>query len=215
MIALVSLRRVLAALLVACLSAGMAAAQAPGAFKGVPTPGPSLGGAAAPNAAGKPAAVAAAASGYRTIKWDELVPAGWDPMKDFKTLDFNVLSDADPRAAQMLKKLREVWDSAPTNPALEGQPVRIPGFIVPLEESKDGLKEFLLVPYFGACIHSPPPPANQIIHVLPKSPVRGIKSMDPVWVSGNLISARTDSYMGAGGYRIEAVVVEPYTEKPR
>jgi hypothetical protein len=136
-------------------------------------------------------------------------------MKDFKGIDFNILSDADPRAATLLKKLREAWDNAPTNPALEGQGVRIPGFVVPLEEGKDGMKGFLLVPYFGACIHSPPPPANQIIHVLPKTPVPGLRSMDPVWVSGPLVAARTDTYMGAGGYRIEAQKVEPYNEKIR
>jgi hypothetical protein len=176
---------------------------------GVPTPGPSLGGNA-------PAAPAKAAPGsFRTLKWDELVPKDWDPMKDFKGIDFNILSDADPRAATLLKKLREAWDNAPTNPALEGQGVRIPGFVVPLEEGKDGMKEFLLVPYFGACIHSPPPPANQIIHVLPKAPVPGIRSMDAVWVSGPLVAARTDTYMGAGGYRIEALKVEPYNEKIR
>ena len=177
--------------------------------QGVPTPGPSLGG------QGAAAAAKAAPGGFRTVKWDELVPADWDPMKDFKGMDFNVLSDADPRAATMLKKLREAWDNAPTNPSLEGQGVRIPGFVVPLEEGKDGLKEFLLVPYFGACIHSPPPPANQIIHVRPKTPVTGVRSMDAVWVSGPLVAARTDTYMGAGGYRIDALKVEPYNEKIR
>jgi uncharacterized protein len=195
-----------AGLLASALMLGLAHAAPP---QGVPTPGPSLGGSTgAPPAKAPPGA-------FRTLKWDELVPAGWDPMAEFKGMDFNILSDADPRAANLLKKLREAWDNAPTNPALEGQGVRIPGFVVPLEETKDGLKEFLLVPYFGACIHSPPPPANQIIHVLPKTPVPGVRSMDAVWVSGALVAARTDTYMGAGGYRIEALKVEPYTEKVR
>jgi uncharacterized protein len=192
----------------ACAWLTLAGANA-AAPPGVAAPGPALGGSAA-TAPAKPGSGA-----FRTLKWDELVPAGWDPMKDFKGLDFNLLSDADPRAAAMLKKLREAWDNAPTNPALEGQAVRIPGFVVPLEEGKDGLKEFLLVPYFGACIHSPPPPANQIIHVLPKAPLSGVRSMDAVWVSGPLVAARTDTYMGAGGYRIEAVRVEPYNDKTR
>jgi uncharacterized protein len=199
-------RSIVAGLVTAFSMLGAAHAAAPA---GVPTPGPSLGGSAATS----PAKTAPGA--FRTLKWDELVPTGWDPMKDFKGMDFNLLSDSDPRAASMLKKLREAWDNAPTNPALEGQAVRIPGFVVPLEEGKDGLKEFLLVPYFGACIHSPPPPANQIIHVLPKSPVTGFRSMDAVWVSGALVAARSDTYMGAGGYRIEALKVEPYSEKTR
>jgi len=101
------------------------------------------------------------------------------------------------------------------NPELVGTQVRIPGFVVPLEDSKAGLKEFLLVPYFGACIHSPPPPANQIIHVLPRTPAKGVRSMDTVWVSGTLSTVRTDSYMGASGYRIEATEIAPYKEPAR
>ncbi|MEY8879530.1 MAG: DUF3299 domain-containing protein, partial [Leptothrix sp. (in: b-proteobacteria)] len=158
---------------------------------------------------------AAAAASFKTIAWDALVPADWDPFKDFKSLDLQMMDDGDPRAQQMLKRMREVWDNAPVNSALVGQAVRLPGFIVPLEDGKEGLKEFLLVPYFGACIHSPPPPANQIVHVLPKSPAKGFRSMDPVWISGVLATAHTDSYMGAASYRIEAVSVAPYNEKAR
>ena len=154
------------------------------------------------------------AAGARDIAWEELVPPGWDPMKEFKGLDMATLQDGDPRAQQLMDKLRKVWDEAPTNPALEGQQVRIPGFVVPLDDSSGGLKEFLLVPYFGACIHSPPPPANQIVHVLPKAPA-GFKSMDTVWVSGRMSTVRTDSYMGVSSYRLEAVKVEPYTAPAR
>jgi hypothetical protein len=182
------------------------AAQAP---QGAPVPGPALGGATAPAKA-----PTARAGGFREIRWEELVPKDWDPMKELKGLDLANLSDADPRATELLKKMRQVWDNAPANPALHGQAVRIPGYVVPLEETPQGLKEFLLVPYFGACIHSPPPPANQIIHVLPQTPSK-VRSMDPVWISGTLVRERTDSYMGAAGYRMQAVRVEPYVERPR
>ena len=67
------------------------------------------------------------AAPFKTITWDDLVPKDWDPMAAFKGMDMNMLQDGDPRAMQMMKKLREVWDNAPTNPTLVGQPVRIPG----------------------------------------------------------------------------------------
>jgi hypothetical protein len=171
---------------------------------------------AAPAAKGAaaPAAAPPGTAAPRTIGWDALVPADWDPMKDLKGLNLSILNDADPRAAAALAKLREAWDNAPINPGLVGQLVRLPGFLVPLEETKDGLKEFLLVPYFGACIHSPPPPANQIVHVLPKAAAKGLRSMDTVWVTGVLTGTRTDSYMGQSSYRIEATQVVPYTERP-
>jgi uncharacterized protein len=136
-------------------------------------------------------------------------------MNQFKDMNFGILNDGDPRAAAMLKKMREVWDNAPTNNAMDGQSVRIPGYIVPLEEGKSGMSEFLLVPYFGACIHSPPPPANQIIHVVPSKPAQNFRSMDTVWINGTLKTLRTDSFMGASSYRMEAVTVEPYVEKAR
>ncbi len=167
-----------------------------------------------PLAAARPSAAASAAA-VRTIAWEALVPADWDPFKDFKDLSLQGLDDGDPRAIALMKRMREVWDHAPVNPAIVGQTVRIPGFVVPLEDSKDGLKEFLLVPYFGACIHSPPPPSNQIVHVLPRTPARGVRSMDAVWITGTVSTVRTDSYMGAASYRIEAVSVAPYAEKTR
>ncbi len=186
------------------LAAPAALAQAPA---GVPLmQEPLKPGAASAASAGKPGAA-------RTITWEALVPPNWDPFKDFKGLNFQILDDGDPRAMLFLKRMREVWDNAPHNPKVVGQNVRIPGFVVPLEDSKEGMKEFLLVPYFGACIHSPPPPANQIIHVLPKSPAKGLRSMDTVWISGRIDTVRTDSFMGASSYRIEAVDVSPYQEK--
>jgi uncharacterized protein len=151
---------------------------------------------------------------FREIKWEDLVPPNWDPMKEFQGMNFNILSDADPRATALLKKMREVWDAAPVNNRMNEVAVRLPGYVVPLEENKAGMTEFLLVPYYGACIHTPPPPANQIIHVAPNSPARNLRTMDTVWVSGILRTLRTDSYMGVSGYRLEAFVVEPYVELP-
>ena len=155
---------------------------------------------------------APAAGAYKTITWEALVPPNWDPFKEFRDTNLNALQDGDPRAAEMLKRMRQVWDNAPVNAELVGKPVRIPGFVVPLEDTKDGIKEFLLVPYFGACVHSPPPPSNQIIHVLPKSAVKNLRSMDAVWISGTLTNQQTDSYMGASSWRVEAVSVAPYAE---
>jgi hypothetical protein len=112
----------------------------------------------------------AGSQAYRQIEWDDLIPKGWDPMAAFKGLDLARLKDSDPKAQEALEKMRSAWDQAPVETALNGQRVRIAGFVVPLERKGEQILEFLLVPYFGACIHVPPPPANQIIHVVPKSP---------------------------------------------
>ena len=149
----------------------------------------------------------------RTIGWEQLIPAGWDPYKDLKALNLDTLKDNDPKAEEALKKMRKMWDNAPINPLILGQSVRLPGYVVPLEDLATGIKEFLLVPYFGACVHSPPPPANQIVHVLLDKPNKRFRLMDVVWVSGPLSATKTDSHMGVAGYRIDAKAITAFTEK--
>ena len=79
------------------------------------------------------AKAAAPATGFREIKWDDLVPADWDPRQLFKGIDLRMLDDSDPRAMRALEKLREAWSNAPARADLNGNHVRIPGFVVPLE----------------------------------------------------------------------------------
>ncbi|MBT2323003.1 DUF3299 domain-containing protein [Variovorax paradoxus] len=159
---------------------------------------------------GKAAAAKPAAGQPRLIAWEELVPKDWDPMKEFKGMDLGKLEDGDPRANDLLMKMQEVSNNAPTNPEMNGVEVKIPGFIVPLEESKGEVTEFLLVPYFGACIHTPPPPANQILHVRPRHGAK-FRAMDTVWVTGKLQTLRNDSMMGVSGYHVTAESVTKYT----
>jgi uncharacterized protein len=149
---------------------------------------------------------------YKVTRWQDLIPKDWDPYAPFKKYREKAgsLNDTSEEAMEIIHKMREVWDNAPTAPALDGATVRLPGFVVPLETTKAGLKEFLLVPYFGACIHTPPPPANQIIHVLSDRAYKGIRSMDPVWVVGTLQTARSNTDMGVSGYRMQASGVAPY-----
>ncbi len=146
----------------------------------------------------------------KETSWDELVPKDWDPMKLLQSNKRAPLNDDDPGAMFMMQKMREIWDSAPTNAKLDGMVVKLPGYVVPLEDVRGDLKEFLLVPYFGACIHTPPPPANQIVHVMSGKPVKGIRTMDAVWVTGTLNTKRGESSMGMSGYTMEGVTVERY-----
>lgn len=152
-----------------------------------------------------------AKSAYKTVTWDDLMPKNWDPMTEFKKVDFSKMKDSDPRAMDALNKLRQEWNNAPIEPSIDGAHVRIPGFIVPLEVVHHRITEFLLVPYFGGCIHVPPPPSNQIIHVFPQKPLKkGMQSMDAVWISGAMKIAPSDTDMGSASYKMKAEVVEPY-----
>ena len=157
---------------------------------------------------------ATAAVTYRNVDWDALVPKDWDPMKKFNDTNLDAMKDSDPRAMELLREMRETWDNAPINNAMDKQTIRIPGYVVPIEESTTGMREFLLVPYFGACIHTPPPPANLIIDVKLRVPDKGVRMMDAVWVSGRLTTLRSSTAMGASGYAMEGVLVERYVETP-
>jgi uncharacterized protein len=160
------------------------------------------------------AAQASSSTTARTAKWDELLPQGWDPFKDFQKNNAGALGEGSVREMELMEEMRKVWDNAPTRPELNGARLRLPGYVVPLETSAGGLKEFLLVPYFGACIHTPPPPANQIVHVKLAKPA-SFKTMDAVWVSGVLSTGRNDSPMGVSGYAMAGEVVEPYRREEK
>jgi hypothetical protein len=97
------------------------------------------------------------------------------------------------------------------NKSLEGATVRLPGFIVPLEAVKNGdVSEFLLVPYFGSCIHVPPPPPNQIVYVRTgRRP--GIDSIyDAYWITGKLHLQTKSTRLGSTAYELNAEKIEVY-----
>ena len=106
------------------------------------------------------------------------------------------------------------------NSALDGQLVRLPGYLLPLEFSGKMVTEFLLVPWVGACIHTPPPPPNQIVHVKADKAFEMAGVFTPVWVTGKLTAAATKKSLflidGSSdidiGYSLRASQVEPYRE---
>lgn len=160
-----------------------------------------------------PVAVRAQAGG-RTVTWAELVPPGWDPYAGFKDLDPSSLREGSAEEQVWMQRLRQVWDEAPLRQELDGQRLRLPGYVVPLDTVSGTVREFLLVPYYGACVHSPPPPANQIVHVtLPAR--RPLRSMDAVWVSGEIRAKRQPSAAGVSGYVMDASLVQPYRRPER
>lgn len=96
---------------------------------------------------------------------------------------------------------------------LDGKSIRIPGFIVPLEFNDDQtITQFFLVPFFGACIHVPPPPPNQIIFV---SYPKGLKLdalYDPFWISGVVKTTLLENEMATSAYSMDMHKFEAYTE---
>ncbi|MBD1582104.1 DUF3299 domain-containing protein [Pseudoalteromonas sp. S16_S37] len=99
---------------------------------------------------------------------------------------------------------------APVVKSLDGQSVSLPGFVVPLEGDNQLISEFLLVPYFGACIHVPPPPPNQIVHVKIKGGVPIESLYDAITVTGVIKVETWQGELAQTGYTMQAVGVSPF-----
>ncbi|WP_051227438.1 DUF3299 domain-containing protein [Oceanospirillum beijerinckii] len=146
------------------------------------------------------------------LEWDDLVPDGFraDAILDqYDPERIAQLTDDDPLIQEIMGKLEEAYRSAPVVGALDSQPVRLGGFVVPLEVTPEGITEFLLVPFFGACIHVPPPPSNQILYVKSEIPVSEDTLMDAVWVSGRISVEGATTELAQAGYTLYAEHIVP------
>lgn len=94
---------------------------------------------------------------------------------------------------------------------LIGKEVRIPGFMVPLEDFAEEVTEFLLVPYVGACVHTPPPPPNQLVYVQMEGDEKvEVSFWEPVWIRGVLEVEETSNVYSSVSFKQTGVEVTPY-----
>ena len=164
------------------------------------------------------------ASAFKTVEWVDLMPkedlnallAPPSYVTDVEDGSFedeisnqiqNALGAAsDDRYQQALVSTRII-------PEMEGQAIRIPGFIVPLEfNDEQTITQFFLVPFFGACIHVPPPPPNQIIFVNYPKGLKLDALYDPFWISGVLKTTLVENEMATAAYSMQMQSFEAYTE---
>lgn len=153
----------------------------------------------------------AIAADPREITWDDLAGAVPDEIQAqmdamLETDEMDVLSDEEFEA-----KWNELQDKAyPVIPEMDGQTVRIPGFVVPWDLEANEVREFLLVPYLGACIHVPPPPPNQVVLVKTDKVYNVQELFDPVWVTGKINVELVSTDLAEAGYVLDADTVIRY-----
>jgi len=157
-------------------------------------------------------ATAVNAAEPRELTWEALIPEDAPPQIPQLTPMHNLQQLADvldgiesgPAALQQ-------YPNAPVVQALDGTLVKLPGYIVPLDVTEEGrVTEFLLVPYFGACIHVPPPPSNQILYVTSELGVPLDMLYQPFWVEGKLKVEKNSSDLAEVGYQMAAEKVYIY-----
>ena len=103
-------------------------------------------------------------------------------------------------------------------PDLDGQNIRMPGYVLPLEFDGELVTEFFLVPYVGACMHAPTPPPNQMVHVSVEEGIETSGLYDPVWVNGIISTTGKTTAFGfsdgaldlSAGYTMQALKIVPY-----
>lgn len=145
---------------------------------------------------------AAAQAQFRDLEWVELMPEG--ELKQWMDLQMGIDHSGFQPSSTVFQSFRTV-------PELDGQKVRIPGFVVPVETTADGLlSEFFLVPYFGACIHVPPPPANQIIYGRLATPIPMVNIWDAFWVEGTLKIEEVRNETADSAYTMEVSRLSVY-----
>lgn len=163
-------------------------------------------------------------AGFRTIEWTDLIPPnilqilqnppqlildtedGWAE-DDISAMIGNSIAAASDDPYQQALTSTEVIEE------MDGARVRLPGFIVPLEfDEQQTITQFFLVPYFGACLHMPPPPPNQIVLV---NYPQGLQMEDlytPFWISGKISTTFSENDMATSAYSMKMQTFEFYEE---
>jgi uncharacterized protein len=138
----------------------------------------------------------------REIEWIDLLPPDeLDALMKEATIDHSKVFDPQSMDQGSFRVVAE----------LNNQRLRMPGYIVPIDQTADGkLTEFFLVPFFGACIHVPPPPPNQIVYAKLTTPIEMTDIYTPFWAQGVLKTERIENDLAASAYTLIVEKVEAY-----
>ena len=143
----------------------------------------------------------AQAEDYIDLEWTDLVPAGQEPVSP-------VLRGIIEHEQAPLVSQQPIYDGVRSD--WNGQIIRLPGFIVPIDYSGTGVTAFILVPFVGACIHVPPPPANQLVFVTTEKPYESPELFEPVNVIGMFGTSSMSTQLADIAYALSADRIEPF-----
>ncbi len=143
-------------------------------------------------------ATPAMAEGPRELDWLEMMPKDEvDALMNQSSIEHSGMFK--PEQAGSFNVIAE----------LDNQHVKIAGYIVPLEvDGKNQMSEFFIVPYFGACIHVPPPPPNQIVLARLKDPIPVTEIYDAFWIEGTLNVETIHNDIASAAYTLDVQSVK-------
>ncbi len=168
------------------------------------------------------------------ISWESLMPEGeedrladlyesyYDKLDQKMMADAQALESAEPGSDNAKDLVAAIVEGSANDTmdqigtfnvvkSLDGATIRLPGYVVPFDFSAESsYREFLLVPYFGACLHTPPPPPNQILFVKADPAAKIDNIYDPVWVEGVLRTGEFNSELADSAYELALSKLELY-----
>tara|TARA_R110001583_G_scaffold195483_1_gene374098 strand:- start:6274 stop:6849 length:576 start_codon:yes stop_codon:yes gene_type:complete len=163
-------------------------------------------------------------SPYKTIEWTDLLPkadllALMAPPEELNNIEDGSLDDQ--LSSQVFNALSLAGDSRYQQALVSinvrseynQQKVRIAGFVVPITVDGQMVSEFFLVPYYGACIHVPPPPPNQMIFSRFSKSIKIDNIYYPYWVEGTLSTMLTENDLAISAYSLSIDSMSKYTEE--
>ncbi|MEO9457547.1 MAG: DUF3299 domain-containing protein [Lentilitoribacter sp.] len=136
------------------------------------------------------------------LAWEDLIPPGL-PYSE-------IIGEGE------MDERNDVWlplfdeNATKLNPILDGAYIKMPGFILPIDVSTAGVTTFVLVPYVGACLHTPPPPANQLVYVTTEKPWQSDDLWEAIWVTGQIQHELQTTEVAETGYLLAAEEIEVY-----
>jgi hypothetical protein len=138
--------------------------------------------------------------GYAELDWLKMMPK-----EDLEALK-------NPAPVQHIGNRRmQQFGTFNTVAAVTGTKIKLPGYVVPIESDDQGrMTEFFFVPFFGACIHVPPPPPNQLVFARLAKPVKTPEIWDPYWLRGELRIDTVKNSLGGSAYTMDDAVLVPY-----
>ena len=156
-------------------------------------------------------ATAALSEEPQTLMWQDLLPEGEEERLEELYASGPGVPFGHSESSPMMGPAPVQIGTFNVVDELDGQLVRVPGFVLPFEYSSSGnISEFLLVPYFGACIHTPPPPPNQMVYVKSEKPTNIGKVWSAVWAIGILRAEPNYNDLGNAAYTLELQSWEEY-----
>jgi len=141
---------------------------------------------------------------YKKVSWDDLIPQDWMP----SVPEDQAFFEGETKDGVMIELPKT--ELAPIVKSLDEQKIKLPGYIIPIKFNAGSVSEFLLVPYVGACVHTPPPPENQIVYVSLKKPMVTTDMWAPVWVSGVMKAQLSMTKLATAGYHMTEAATEAY-----